>query len=151
MTTDVVLDASVVIAAVSPAETRHAESLPFVRAVQQRRLALEVPAHFLLELYAVLNRSPRELRQLGFMTEKDPVTLRLKTIGAAEVEKALAWVSSKLPGKSPTRGADLAYVWVAQESGLPLVTLDKGLHQFKDAGLDVLYPGELLARWGGGG
>ena len=147
MTTDVVLDVSVVIAAVSPDEVCHSESLRFVQAVHRHRLSLEVPAHFLLELYAVLNRSPRELRQLGFMTEENPVALRLKTIGEAEVQEVLAWVSAQLPGKSPTRGADLAYVWVARASGLPLVTLDKGLHFFTSAGVSVYYPGDLLTKW----
>jgi|CXWL01.1.fsa_nt_gi predicted nucleic acid-binding protein len=151
MVTDVVLDVSVVIAAVSPAEVRHAESLRFVQAVHGRRLSLEVPAHFLLELYTVLNRSPRQLRQLGFMTEENPVAFRLRTIGQAEVQETLAWVSSQLPGKSPTRGADLAYAWVARTSGLPLVTLDKGLHQFTGAGISVYYPGDLLTKWGAGG
>jgi predicted nucleic acid-binding protein len=147
MPSDVVVDVSVVVAAISPAEPRYAESLGFIQAVHERRLTLEVPAHFILELYAVTNRTPRKLQELGFMTEQNPIALRLKSIGEPEVQAVLAWVSSVFPGKSPTRGADLAYVWVARESGLPLVTLDNGLHQFREAGLQVYYPGELLAKW----
>jgi hypothetical protein len=82
------------------------------------------------------------------MTEENPVALRLKPLGEAEVQEILAWVSSSLPGKSPTRGADLAYVGVARASGLPLVSLDHGLHQFASAGVAVYYPGELLKIWG---
>jgi predicted nucleic acid-binding protein len=148
MWNDLVLDVSVVIAAVSPTEVRHSESLRFLQTVHRHRFSLEVPAHFLLELYAVLARSPRELRQLGFMTEENPVALRLKTIGEAEVQEILAWVSSELPGKSPARGADLAYVWVARKSGLPLVSLDEGMHTFTSAGVNVYYPGDLLKIWG---
>ena len=148
MPTDVVLDASVVVAAVSPTESRHVESSRFLKVIHQHRLGVEVPAHFLLELYAVLNRSPRELRQLGFMTEENPVVLRLKAIGEAQVQEILAWVSANLPGKSPTRGADLAYVGVARESGLPLVSLDRGIHQFTSAGVAVYYPDDLLRLWG---
>ncbi len=147
MPTDIVLDVSVVIAAMSPGEAFHSESLRFIQAVHRHRLTLEVPAHFLLELYAVLTRSPRELRQLGFMTEIDPVPFRLRAIGETEVQEMLAWISSQLPGKSPTRGADLAYVWVARASRLPLVSLDKGLHQFTSAGVSVCYPGDLLSKW----
>lgn len=147
MASDVVLDVSVVIAAVTPTEASHSESIQFMQAVHRHRLSLEVPAHFLLELYAVLNRSPRELRQLGFMTEENPIAFRLKAIGQTEVQETLAWISSELPGKSPTRGADLAYAWVARTSGLPLVSLDKGLHQFTGHGVSVYYPAELLAKW----
>jgi len=147
MANSLVVDVSVVIAAVSPSETRHHESLQFMQAVHRRHIAIEAPAHFLLELYAVLNRSPRELQQLGFMTAHDPVTIRLVAIGEIEVEKTLAWVSSTFPGKSPTKGADLAYAWVARQSRLPLVTNDNGLHQFKNAGIDVYYPAEFMTTF----
>ena len=133
--THVVVDTSFLVAAVSPAESRYAESLDFFQEAHRRRVVFEEPAQFLLELYAALNRTPRQLRQLGFMTEQDPVSVNLKALGAAEVERLLAWLSSTFPGKCPTRGGDLAYVWVAWEMKLPLVTLDNGLHQFRSPSL----------------
>jgi len=145
--TDVVLDTSVVIAAVSPSEERHSEALQFLHIVHRSRVSVHAPAHFLLELYAVLSRSPREVRQLGFMTEDEAIAVRLRTVGEAEAQATIAWVSSQMPGRSPTRGADLAYAWVARATGLPLVTLDKGLHEFTGYGVRVYYPGDLLAKW----
>jgi predicted nucleic acid-binding protein len=145
--TGVVLDASVVISAVSPLEPRHSEALQFLRFIHGSRLSVHAPAHFLLEIYAVLSRSPREVRALGFLTEENPIAVKLKTIGEAEVEAAITWVASQLPGRSPTRGADLAYAWVARASGLPLVTLDSGLHEFTGHDVRVYYPGDLLVKW----
>jgi predicted nucleic acid-binding protein len=145
--TSVVVDTSVVVASVSPLEPRHAESRDFLQELHRRGVSLEAPSYFMLELYAVLNRSPRELRQLGFMTEKNPIILNFHSIGVAELEIILAWLSSAMPGRCPTRGADLAYAWVAKQRGIPLVTLDRGLHQFVDAGLKVHYPSDLLAIW----
>jgi hypothetical protein len=143
----IVVDICVVVAAVSPKETRHAESLDFLQEAHRRRVVLEEPAQFLLELYAVLTRTPRQLRQLGFMTEEEPISLNLKPLGTEEVQRLLAWLSSTFPGKCPTRGGDLAYVWAAWETKLPLVTLDCGLHQFRSPGLDIYYPCDLLAVW----
>lgn len=145
--THVVVDASVVVAAVSPQEIRHAESLDFLQEAHRRRVVLEEPAQFLLELYAVFTRTPRQLRQLGFMTEEDPISFNLKSLGTDEVQRLLAWLSSTFPGKCPTRGGDLAYAWIAWEAKLPLVTLDPGLHQFRGSGLDIYYPSDLLATW----
>lgn len=48
--THVVVDTSVLVAAVSPQEIRHAESLDFLKEVHRRRVVLEEPAQFLLEL-----------------------------------------------------------------------------------------------------
>lgn len=148
MPTDVVLDASVVIAAVSPAEPRHLECSRLIRMIHEHGQVVEVPALFLLELYTILTRSPRELRQLGFMSRENPVVLRLRSIGEDEVQAIIGWASENLTGRSPTRGADLAYVGVARAAGLPLVSLDRGLHEFNSVGVAVRYPVDLLKEWG---
>lgn len=145
--TGVVVDTSVVVAAVSPREPRYAESLAFIREIHRRRLILKEPAHFLLELYAVLTRTPRRLRELGFMTSDDPVSIEFTSLDAAELERALAWLTSTFPGKCPTRGGDLTYVWVAWQARASLITLDGGLRQFLSPGLDIRYPSEQLSAW----
>lgn len=145
--TSIVVDTSVVVAAVSPNEPRYAESLEFVRETHRRRLLLKEPAQFLLELYAVLTRSPRQLRELGFMTIDDPVSIEFKPLDAVELERALAWLTSTFPGKCPTRGGDLTYVWVAWRATVPLITLDDGLRQFNSPGLCIRYPREQLDAW----
>lgn len=148
MPSDLVLDVSVVIAAVSPTELHHPECARLLNVIHQQNLGVEVPAHFVLELYSVLTRSPRELRQLGFMTKEDPIVLRVRSLGEVEVQEILGWASERLPGRSPTRGADLAYIGVARTTGLPLVSLDHGLHQFNSVGVAVYYPADLLKEWG---
>ncbi|MBC7350612.1 MAG: PIN domain-containing protein [Candidatus Aminicenantes bacterium] len=146
----IVLDASVVIPAVSKNERHHSEALAFIQELKTRAGRLEVPATFLLELYAVLNRSPREVRKLGFFTIDDPLYVELRPVDEGLVSSFLNWMESKMPGQSPTRGADLAYVAVAVDANLPLVTLDNGLRSFKDAGLAVYTPQEKLDEWNKG-
>ena len=143
----IVLDVSVVVAAVSSNEPHHAEALAFLQEIKARAGRLQVPATFLLELYAVLNRSPREIRRLGFFTEDDPLYVELRPVDERLVQSILQWMQNKMRGQSPTRGADLAYVAVAVDLNLPLVTLDNGLRKFKDAGLPIYSPQEKLDEW----
>ena len=77
------------------------------------------------------------------MTEDKPMSMHLRSIGEPEVQRMLGWLTSKCSGKSPTRGADLAYLLVALEAGVPLVTLDTGLRSFSEFGADVYFPGEI--------
>jgi predicted nucleic acid-binding protein len=146
MSTNLVIDASVVVAAVSPPEAGHVEALEFLQSAHTSHAVFHEPPQFLLELYSVLTRRPRELRQLGFMTETDPMILNWNPLAEPQVERLLAWLTSNCSGKCPTRGADLAYVSSALESQLPLVTLDRGLQSFRSCGLDVWAPREFTAH-----
>jgi hypothetical protein len=143
---DVVIDASVVVAAVSPTEDGHAEALEFLKRAHFTHATLHEPPQFLLELYAILSRRPRELRQLGFMTEEDPLVIRWAPLGEPEIQQLLAWLTSSCPGKCPTRGADLAYVSASLRGTIPLITLDGGLQSFRFCGLDVHAPQDFVRR-----
>ena len=144
----IVVDASVVVAAVSPDELGYSESLALIREIHRRRVVLMEPPQYLLELYAVLTRSPRQLRELGFMTHDAPVVIEFRPLDDRELEHALGWLSSTFPGECPTRGGDLTYVWVAWQEAVPLVTLDAGLHKFRSPGLDIRWRREQLRVWG---
>jgi predicted nucleic acid-binding protein len=146
MAMNLIIDASVVIAAVSPSETGHVEALEFLQRAHTAHAVFHEPPQFLLELYAVLTRRPRELRQLGFMIETDPMVLNWTPLAEPQVQRLLNWLTSNCPGKCPTRGADLAYVSSAVEVKLPLVTLDAGLQSFRSCGLDVCTPREFGLR-----
>lgn len=145
--TAIVVDASVVVAAVSPDEPGYPESLALLGEIHRRRVVLKEPAQFLFEIYAVLTRSPSQLRELGFMTIDDPLSIEFKPLDAGELERALGWLTSTFPGECPTRGGDLTYVWVARQAAVPLVTLDAGLHKFRSPGLDIRYPREQMRLW----
>jgi predicted nucleic acid-binding protein len=145
--TPLVIDVSVLIAAVSTEEPRHEESHRFLKEIHKRKHPLREPAHFLLELYAVLNRRGRELKQLGFMTETDPLSIAFHGIGEPEVQRMLEWLMKNCPGRTPTRGADLAYLIVALETNGRLVTLDKGLMEYRSCGANVYYPNEMVMLW----
>lgn len=135
------------ITAFSPSEPRHDESLTFLKELYRRGVTIEEPTTFLLELYAVLTRSPRQLHALGFMTEENAITIISYALDVDRVQGFLNWLRSALPNRVPTRGADLAYVYVAWSNKRPLVTLDGGLHQFRDAGIEVYYPGDVVSNW----
>ena len=145
------MDASVLIAALSPKEVRHIESRDFIKELHRRGVLLKEPAQFLLELYAVMLRSTeaaRYGRELWFLTEENRIQMNLIALDEVEIQRFLLWMSSAMAGQSPTRrGADLAYACVAKKRGLPLVTLDNGLHKFAAAGLEVYSPSDLLAIW----
>ena len=113
-----VLDASVLIAALSPGEMRHQESLDFIKELRPRKVLLEEPAHFMLELYAVMNRtseSQRVLSKLGFTTPDSPlIAMTFVPLGEPEIERFLGWMSSALPGQSPTAGEIVKVSLLAQ-------------------------------------
>jgi predicted nucleic acid-binding protein len=142
-----VIDVSVLVAAVSPSESSHDEASQFLNEVHKRKPSLREPAHFLLELYAVLSRNPRQLQQLGFLTLHDPLEIEFHGIGAGEVQRLLAWLAANAQGRVSTRGADLAYLIVALENRCRLVTLDKGLLEYQKYGADVCSPRKALEDW----
>jgi hypothetical protein len=139
-----VLDASIVVAAVSPDEAGHFDSVEFLRELQQHELPLIEPPSFHLELYAVLTRKPRELKKLGFLTSGNGLDFEVKAMGMNELRACLAFLTAHFPGRCPTRGADLAYVWVAYATDSPLVTLDKGLQGFRGGPVTILGPADAL-------
>jgi len=136
----IVLDTSVLVAAVSPNESSQNVALSFLRRVHESRQCIEIPPTFLFEVYAALNRTPRKLSELLFLTEESGLNFLIHTQGTTEVQNMLEWLSVKAPGTVPTRGGDLAYLAIAVESGIPLFTFDKGMHAFSNYGVDIRYP-----------
>ena len=146
MLTSVSLDASVLLAAVSPSEPSHEDAKDFLTQLHQRQLTVQVPAQFMLEIFAAFRRSPRDTNQLGFMTKANPMQLKLLCLGEAEVTDLIAWLSQAFPQRVPTRGGDLAYLWVAWKFHIPLVSLDGGMLRYSGPDAEVISPAQGLSR-----
>lgn len=144
---ELIVDVSVVMAALSPHEGGHNDAFQLLKRAHAARAVLREPPQFLLELYAVLTRKPRQLRELGFLTDVDPMIIKFTPLGQSEVQSLVDWLIRHCPGKCPTKGADLAYVSAALETRLPLVTLDAGMQTFRSCGLDVCGPKEATSRF----
>jgi predicted nucleic acid-binding protein len=86
VTSPLVIDASVLVAAVSPPEPGHEEALLLFRRIHEGRIAVMLPRQFFLEVYAAFSRNPRQVKALGFMTVDKPIKIQFCPLGEAEVQ-----------------------------------------------------------------
>jgi len=143
-TQSLVIDASVLMAAVSPSEIRHADAKALLVAAHAKSVVLQEPVQFMLEIWASFRRRPRDLQQLGFMTLTSPVHMNLWPMAEADVQGFMTWLSANFPAIIPTRGGDLAYVWTALKCNVPLVSLDVGLQGYSGSDVTVADPKAAL-------
>jgi predicted nucleic acid-binding protein len=117
-----VLDASVAVAAVRPAEPSHAAARARLAALFTGVDDIVVPAIFDVEVTAALVRGKVAPASARHYLERDLKTRRLVTIGP-RAARAICAVAAK----TGLRAADATYAWVAISRGLPLVTLDRDI------------------------
>lgn len=113
------LDASVFVAAISPAERHHPAALRLLERVP-RDEAFLVPAVFRLEVQAALSRrgEPSERLDLVDVRLRGP-RFRVVPVDGSLLERAVAVART-----GRIRGYDALYVAVAVEHAVPLLTLD---------------------------
>jgi predicted nucleic acid-binding protein len=131
-----VLDASVAIASMRPAEPEHAASRARVERALRGDDELVEPAIFGVEVAGALARRgtmEQDIRDLVQALGRPPhaiVTIGPKGAAAAEARA----IQARL------RGADALYVWLASARGLTLCTLDQEMAQRGAAFCKVIAP-----------
>jgi predicted nucleic acid-binding protein len=115
-----VLDASVAVAAVRPAEPSHAAARLRLALLLSGHDDVVVPAIFDAEVTSALVRGGASPAAARRYLDQDLAARQLVTIGP-RAARAISGVAAR----TAVRAADAAYVWVASTRGLPLVTLDR--------------------------
>lgn len=115
-----VLDASVAVAAVRPAEASHLAARARVDLVLRGMDTLILPAIFVPEVAATLGRAGWDEASVGrYLAALTGPPTEVVTIGA---RRALAIGQTAV--RLRLRGADACYAWLAAREGVVLVTLD---------------------------
>jgi predicted nucleic acid-binding protein len=142
-----VLDSSVMIAAIRPDEADHDDARAFVARLRSAQAAGAVsvfgPPELWLEAHVVEQRlasSRRGPPALGSALEG--LTIELVTPESVEtIATFLAHLTRRMRGRRPFANAtDLVYLWAAHEVSATVVTLDRGMLAYHGVVCDVTRP-----------
>lgn len=142
-----VLDSSVVIAAIRPAEPEHEDARLFVErlrsALASGAVSVFGPPELWLEAHVVEQRLASGRRgppALGAALEG--LTIELVTPASVETMTTfLAHLTRRMRGRRPFANAtDLVYLWAAHEVSATVVTLDQGMLAYHGVVCDVARP-----------
>jgi len=120
----VTLDASVWLAAFSPAERDHADCALLVSLLIERGAELHQPGLFVIEVCAAIARRTRN-RTLAI--EAGRISLDMPGLVVHALTHELAAKAAEIAADCALRGADAVYVATAQDMNATLVTLDREL------------------------
>lgn len=142
-----VLDSSVLIAAVQPAEADHASALAFVERLRAspagEEVSLLAPAELWLEVHVVEQRLALS-RRGGPAPGGALRGLRIELVApgsADEITDFIALLTRRMRGRRPFSNAtDLVYLWAAAQRSATVVTLDRGLLDHHGVVCDVTRP-----------
>lgn len=141
---DLVLDASVLVAAIRPGEPFYAEARAALETLSRQRTNLFVPAIALPEVAAAIARGSGSASQAARDVR---LVRRLPGLQVIAVDDALADLAADIAGLQRIRGCDAIYVALAQRQTADLVTLDSEQSQRAPTAVRTWTPGELLAAW----
>ncbi|WP_437722787.1 PIN domain-containing protein [Sorangium sp. So ce861] len=142
-----VLDSSVAIASMKPAEPGHADALAFLEraraAVAAGAARVLAPPELWLEVYVAEQRlaasrrgAPAAASALG--------GLAVELVAPADegaIAEFLALLTKRMRGRRPFANAtDLVYLWAAHRTDATVVTLDEGLLKYHGVVCDVTRP-----------
>ncbi|XXT17906.1 hypothetical protein WME94_47530 [Sorangium sp. So ce429] len=150
-----VLDSSVAIASMKPAEPGYADALAFLEraraAVAAGRARVLAPAELWLEVYVAEQRlaasrasraSP--LRAPAAASESPLAGLAVELVAPADegaITEFLGLLTRRMRGRRPFANAtDLVYLWAAHGAEATVVTLDEGLLKYHGVVCDVTRP-----------
>jgi predicted nucleic acid-binding protein len=143
----VVLDSSVLIAAVRPEEPEHADARAFVDRLRSALAAGEAtafgPPELWLEVHVVeqrLARTRRGAHALGGALEGLAIEL-VAPDGLPAITTFLDVLTKRMRGRRPLANAtDLVYLWAAWSVDAAVVTLDQGMLAYHGVVCDVTRP-----------
>ncbi len=139
----VTLDASVWLAALSPAERDHAECASLVSSLLERGVELHQPGLFVIEVCATI---ARRTRNRALATEAGRATLEVPGLVVHALDHELAAEAANIAAACALRGADAVYVATARRMNATLVTLDRELRERAASVAAVRTPGEWFGE-----
>jgi predicted nucleic acid-binding protein len=148
-----VLDSSVLIAAMKPAEAHHPDAADFLDRVRRASNLVEVfaPPELWLEVRVATQKmgksrngpAPPSLDELfaGLSVELVPMT------SVEEIDQFFEELGRRMHGRAQFANAtDLVYLWLAWQKGATLITLDGGLLKYHGMVCDVTRPQDAYFR-----
>ena len=142
-----VIDSSVLIAAIRPSEPAHADALDFVRRLRAAQAAEAVQTFGPAELWLEVHVAEQRLASAGKRPAADAGAMQglsgelVAPRRQEDILEFLAELARRTRGKRPFANAtDLVYVWAAAEVGAALVTLDEGLVKYHRVLCEVMRP-----------
>ncbi|WP_373059767.1 type II toxin-antitoxin system VapC family toxin [Gemmatimonas sp.] len=141
----VTLDASVWLAALSPAERDHAECASLVSSLLKRGVALHQPGLFVIEVCATI---ARRTRNRALANEAGRATLEVPGLVVHALDHEMAAEAAEIAAACALRGADALYVATARRMNATLVTLDHELHERAEPMAAVRTPSEWFGEMG---
>jgi len=142
--TELIIDASVFVAAILADEPHHKEAIGFLHRCASEGVSRMVPAIIAAEIMGPVSRRtarPVLARQffMSLRARPDFVVLSIdQTIGDEAGEVA------SLQG---IKGCDAVYIAIARLLGVPLITLDREQLERAPADVEAFTPEEALAKW----
>jgi predicted nucleic acid-binding protein len=142
--TELIVDASVLVAAALADEPGHKEALAFLRASVAENIRRLVPAIMAAEVKgAIARRTGRAALAAQFFA-----TLRARPdLVVVSVDAALGDEAGEVAALQGIKGCDAVYIALSRVLGIPLVTLDKVQKDRAPADVEVFTPEEALAKW----
>lgn len=136
-----VLDASVLVAAMRPGEMRHLPARSMLEALGQMRWSLYVPVIGLAEVAAAISRATGSTAR----ADREVALVRqLPGLSLVAVDMALGERAASVASSYRIRGCDAVYVALAQILDAGLVTLDREQQERSPFGLSAFGPEEIL-------
>lgn len=135
----VTIDASVWLAAMSPAEPEHGRSAALVASLVERGVPIHQPGLFMIEVCASVARRTRD-RALALAAGE--ATLATPGLTLHELDHALAAEAAEVAATCALRGADAVYLATARRAGATLVTLDAEVRERAGGVAPVVTPAE---------
>jgi predicted nucleic acid-binding protein len=152
MSVRLVLDSSVLVAAMRPTEPGHADSAEFLDdlrgGVERGAAVVFAPPELWIEAHVAVQKGAKGGARARGEDAADAaeilagLSVKLTPITSLEeISEFLALLGRRTHGKAPfTNATDIVYLWVAWKESATLVTLDRGLLKYHRVLCDVIRP-----------
>jgi len=137
-----VVDSNIFVGGLDPRDTLHQQCLPVVERIVTGEIEAICPALVLVETTCAIRR--RTTVDLAFNVKE--ALARLPSILWLDINSDVAERACVLGIQTGVRGADALVLQVAEQHGVPLVTMDREIRDKAPAGIFVLDPKEVLSR-----
>jgi len=141
---ELVVEASVLVAAGLAAEPNHSEAFVFLRTCARQEVARLAPAIIAAEVKGPVTRrtgQPALARQLFAALRARPDFVVLP------IDAAVGDEAGEIASLQGIKGCDSVYVAIARLLTIPLVTLDREQQDRAPADVEVYTPAQALVKW----
>jgi len=133
---ELVVDASVFVAAVLADEPNHSEAFVFLRTCARQEVARLAPAIIAAEVKGPVTRRTGH-----------PALARQLFAAVLPIDAAVGDEAGEIASLQGIKGCDSVYVAIARLLTIPLVTLDREQQDRAPADVEVYTPAQALVKW----